>query len=85
MNVTVEWSRNGGPPIINSTNYTINPISLISDSYISVLHVEELSLSDNGANYTCSVTIQPSVQPSYITNNIGMDMISLSVRGMMTL
>ena len=85
MNLNVEWSRNGGPPIVNSTNYIINPISLISDSYISVLRVEELSLSDNGANYTCSVTIQPSVQSSYITNSIGMDMISLSVRGMIAL
>ena len=85
MNLNVEWYRNGGPPIVNSTNYSINPISLISDSYISVLCVEELSLSDNGANYTCSVTIQPSIQPSYITDSIGMDMISLSVRGMMTL
>ena len=82
VNVSIVWYRNGGSPLINSSDYCISPISLISDEYISTIRIEELMTSDNGATYFCSVSIQPSSLSSYITGSNGYRDITLSVEGM---
>ena len=82
VNVNIEWSCNGGSPLINSSDYSISPISLISDQYISTIRIEELMTSDNGATYSCSVSIQPSSLSSYISGSNGYTDITLSVEGM---
>ena len=81
VNVSIEWSRNGGSPLTNSSDYFISPISLVSDQYISTIRNEELMTSDNGATYSCSVSIQPSYLSNYITGNKGDSNITLSVKG----
>ena len=82
VNVSIEWSRNGGSTLINSSNYSISPISLISDEYISTIRIEELVTSDNGATFSCSVSIQPSSLFLYITGSNGDSSITLNVEGM---
>ena len=79
--VNIGWSRNGGSPFMNSSDYSISPTSLISDQYISTIHIEELLTSDNGATYSCSVSIQPSSLYNYITGSNGDSDITLSVEG----
>ena len=78
VDVILEWSRNGGSPLMNSSDYSI---SLISDQYISIIRIEELMTSNNGANYSCSVSIQPSSLSNYITGTNGSSGITLSVEG----
>ena len=82
VNVSIVWSRNGGSPLMNSSDYSISLISLISDQYISTIHIEELITSDNGATYSCFVSIQPSYLSNYISGSIGYSDITLSVEGM---
>ena len=82
VNVSIEWSRNGDSPLMNSSDYSISLISLISDQYISTIRIEELMTSDNGATYSCSVSIQPSSLYNYISGSIGSSDITLSVEGM---
>ena len=53
VNVSIEWSCNGGSPLMNSSDYSISPISSVSDQYISTIHIEELMMSNNGATYSC--------------------------------
>ena len=79
--VNIEWSRNGSSPLMNSSDYSISPTSLISDQYISTIRIEELMTSDNGATYSCSVSIQPSSLSNYITGSNGDSDITLSVEG----
>ena len=74
VNVNIEWSRNGDS-LMNS------PISPISDQYISTIRIEELMMSDDGATYSCSVSIQPSSLSNYITGTNGDSDITLSVEG----
>ena len=81
VNVNIEWSRNGGSPLMNSSDYSISPTSLISDQYISTIRIEELLTSDNGATYSCSVSIQPFSLSNYITGSNGDNDITLSVEG----
>ena len=81
VNVNIEWSHNGGSPLINSSDYSISPISLISDQYISTICIEELMTSDNGATYSCSVSIQPSSLFVYITGSNRDSGITLNVDG----
>ena len=82
VNVSIEWSLNGGSPLMNSSDdYSISPISLISDQYISIIRIEELMTTDNGATYSCSVSIQPSSLSNYITGTNGSSGITLSVEG----
>ena len=70
MNVNIAWSRNGGSPLTNSSDYSISPVSLISDQYISIIRIEELMMIDNGATYSCSVSIQPLYLSKYITGRV---------------
>ena len=81
VNVNIEWSRNGGSPLMNSSDYSINPISLITDQYISMVRIEELMTSDNGATYSCSVSIQSFSLSNYISGSNGDSDITLSVEG----
>ena len=83
VNVSIEWSRNGGSALMNSSNeYSISPISLVSDQYISIIRIEELIMtSGNGDTYSCSVSIQPSSLSNYITGSNGDRDITLSVEG----
>ena len=81
VNVNIEWYRNGGSPLVNSSDYSISPNSLMSDKYISTIRIEELMTSDNGATYSCSVSIQPSSLYNYITGSNGDSDITLSVEG----
>ena len=82
VDVNIVWSRNGGSPLMNSSDYSISPILLISDQYISTIRIEELMMtSGNGDTYSCSVSIQPSSLSTYITGTIGDSDITLSVVG----
>ena len=81
VNVNIEWSRNGNSPLMNSSAHSISPMSLISDQYISTIRIEQLMMSDNGATYSCSVSIQPSSLSNYITGSNGDSNITLSVEG----
>ena len=81
VDVSIEWFRNGGSALMNSTDHSISPISLISDQYISIIRIEELKLDDDEAIYSCSVSIQPSSLSNYITGNNGDSDITLSVEG----
>ena len=81
VDASIEWFRNGDSPLMNSSDYSISPISLISHQYISKLRIEELMTSDNGATYSCSVSIQPSSLSNYITGTNGSTGITLSVDG----
>ena len=81
VDVILEWSRNGGSPLMNSSDYSISPVSLISDQYISTIRIEELMTSNNGDTFTCSVSIQPSSLSTYITGSNGDNDITLSVIG----
>ena len=81
VNVSIEWSRNGGSPLRNSSDYSISPISLISDQYIFTIRIEELMTNDNGATFSCSVSIQPSSLSNYIIGSNGDSDITLSVEG----
>ena len=78
VNVRIEWFRIGGSPLMNSSDYSISPTSLMSDQYISTIHIEELMAFDNGATFSCSVSIQPSLS-NYITGSNGSSGITLSV------
>ena len=78
--VNIEWSRNGGSPLTNSSDYSISPTSLMSDQYIRTIRIEELMTSDNGATFSCSVSIQPSLS-NYITGTNGSSGITLIVEG----
>ena len=81
VDVNIVWSRDGGPPLMNSSDYSISPMSLILDQYISTIRIEELTTNDNGATYSCSVSIQPSSLSNYITATNGDSDITLSVEG----
>ena len=81
VNVSIVWSRNGGSPLSNLSDYSISPVSLVSDQYISTIRIEELMMIDNGATYSCSVSIQPSYLSSYITGSNEDSDIVLSVEG----
>ena len=78
VNVSIEWSRNGGSALMNSSDYSISPIS---DQYISIIRIQELKPGDDGATFSCSVTIQPSSLSTYITGSNGDSDITLSVEG----
>ena len=80
VNVNIVWTRNGGSPLMNSSDYSISPISLISDQYISIIYIEELMMNDNGATYSCSVSIQPSLLV-HISGSSGYSDITLSIEG----
>ena len=84
VNVNIEWSRNGGSTLMNSSDYSISPISLISDEYIRTIRIEELMNSDDRAAYSCSVDVQPSSLSVYITGTNGYNNITLSVEGKST-
>ena len=81
VNVSMVWSRNGSSPLSNSSDYFISPVSLISDQYIRIIRIEELMMIDNGATYSCSVSIQPSSLSMYITGSSEYSSITLSVEG----
>ena len=81
VNVSIEWFRNGGSPLMNSSAHSISPISLISDQYISTIRIEELNLGNEEDIFSCSVSIQPSSLSNYITGTNGNSDITLSVEG----
>ena len=64
--VTVVWSRNGGSPLVNNTNYTISSLMIVSGTYIaSSLTIKNFMPDDNGASYTCASYIE-----HYYSNNV---------------
>ena len=83
VSVDVEWSHNGGSPLTNNSDYTISsPTMLGSHMYTSTLHIESLSITrDNGAMYSCTVSVLPSPVSSYITGNKNNNNITLNVAG----
>ena len=81
MNVSIEWSRNEGSSLMNSSDYSINPISLITNQYFSTIQIKTFMASDIGDTYSCSVTIQPSSLSKYITGSNGYSDITLIVEG----
>ena len=81
VDVNIEWFLNGGSPLMNSSDYSISPISLVSDEYISTIRIEELMTSDNGATFSCSVSIQSSSLSNYISGSNRNSSITLNVEG----
>ena len=86
INVSIIWQKNGGSPLTNNTDYTISPLTSVSNMYTSTLRIESLnhdgSDPDNGAVYSCSVTVQPSPVSPFIIGNSNNDSITLTVAGM---
>ena len=85
IEVSIKWQKNGGSPLTNNTDYTISPLTSVSNMYTSTLRIESLnhdgSDSDNGAVYSCSVTVQLSPVSPFITGNSNSDSITLTVAG----
>ena len=81
--VDVEWSHNGGSPLTNNSDYTISSLTMLgSHMYTSTLHIERLSNTrDNGAMYSCTVSVLPSPVSSYITGNENNKSLILNVAG----
>ena len=83
VSVNVEWSRNGGSPLTNNSDYTISSLTMLgSHMYTSTLRIESLSNTrDNGAMYSCTVSVLPSPVSSYITGNENNNSLTLNVAG----
>ena len=81
VNVSIEWSYNEGSPLMNSSDYSISPISLITNQYFSTIQIKQFMASDIGDTYSCSVRIQPSSLSKYITGSNGYSDITLIVEG----
>ena len=83
VSVDVEWSHNGGSPLTNSSDYTINSLTMLgSHMYTSTLHIKNLNNTrDNGAMYSCAVSVLPSPVSSYITGNENSNNLTLNVAG----
>ena len=83
VSVEFEWFHNGGSPLTNSSNYTINSLTILgSHMYTSTLRIESLSSTrDNGAMYYCTVSVLPSPVSSYITGNENSNSLTLNVAG----
>ena len=83
VSVDVEWSRNGGSPLTNNSDYIIRLLTMLgSHMYTSTLRIESLSLTrDNGAMYSCFVSVLPSPVSSYITGNENNNSTTLKVAG----
>ena len=82
VSVDVVWSHNGSP-LTNNSDYTISSLTMLgSHMYTSTLHIESLSImKDNGAMYSCTVSVLPSPVSSYITGNENNNNIILNVAG----
>ena len=87
VSINVEWSHNGGSPLTNNSDYTINSLTMIgSHMYINTLRIESLSKTrDNSAIYSCTVSVLPSPVSSYITGNENNNNITLNVAGIIFL
>ena len=85
VSIDIVWSRNGGSSLTNNSDYTISPLVMIgSHMYISTLRIESLSLTrDNGAMYSCTVSVLSSPVSSYITGNKNNNNITLNVAGIL--
>ena len=83
VTVDIEWSHNGGSPFTNNSHYTISLLTMLgSHMYTSTLRIESLSNTrDNGAMYSCTVSVLPSAIFSYITGNDNNNSITLNVAG----
>ena len=83
VNTGVEWSHNSGSPLTNNSDYTNSSLTMLgSHMYTSTLGIESLSLTrDNGAMYTCIVSVLPSPVSSYITGNENNNSLILNVAG----
>ena len=83
VSVDVKWSHNGGSPLTNNSDYTISSLTMLgSHMYTSTLRIESLSNTrDNGAMYSCTVSVLPSPVSPYITGNENNNNITLNVAG----
>ena len=83
VSIDVEWSRNGGSPLTNNSDYTISSLTMLgSHMYTSTLRIESLSNTrDNGAMYSCTVNVLPSPVSSFITGNENSNSLILNVEG----
>ena len=83
VSVDVEWSHNGGSPLTNNSDYTISSLTMLgSHMYTSTLRIESLSNTrDNGAMYSCTVSVLSSPVSYYITGNENNNNVTLNVAG----
>ena len=83
VSVNVEWSHNGVSPLTNNNDYTISSLTMLgSHMYTNTLCIESLSNTrDNGAMYSCIVSVLPSPVSSYITGNENNNNLTLNVAG----
>ena len=81
--IDIMWSHNGGSPLTTNSDYAISSLIMIgSHMYTSTLRIESLSLTrDNGAMYSCTVSVLPSPVSSYITGNENNNSLVLNVAG----
>ena len=80
--VSIEWSRNGGS-LTNNSDYTISSLTMLgSHMYTSTLRIESLSNTrDNGAMYSCTVSVLASPLSSFIIGNENKNSLILNVTG----
>ena len=85
VSIDVEWSHNGGSPLTNNSDYAISSLIMIgSHMYTTTLRIESLSLTrDNGAMYSCIVSVLPSPVSFYITGNENSNSLTLNVAGIL--
>ena len=83
FSVDVKWSRIGGSPLTNNSDYTISSLTMLgSHMYTSTLRIESLSNTrDNGTMYSCIVSVLSSPVSYYITGNENNNSLSLNVAG----
>ena len=83
VSVDVEWSHNGGSPLTNNSDYTISSLTMLgSHMYTSSLRIKSLSNTrDNGAMYSCTMSVLPSPVSSYIIGNENNNSVTLNVAG----
>ena len=81
VEITFQWILNyNDTPLSNNTKYTIDSVTKLSPTaYQSRLMINELDTSDNGAIYSCSVSILSNQE--HLTDTTINESITLEVRG----
>ena len=79
VDITLLWTQNGGPSLTNTSNITISPVTMATNTLSSRLHINWLRTNNNGDVFQCAVTIQPLTP--YVTDSSSDDSLTLSIEG----
>lgn len=78
--ITTSWTGPSGP-ITNNSQYIVTT-SASSGVHVTRLHIQSLDLGrDNGADYTCVASIEPSPQDGFVLASQTNSILTLDVRG----